>query len=55
LLVCVSALAAVLLLYLRLYNALQRREGGGGGYQPREYRGPSDFDNVETFGSGAAG
>jgi hypothetical protein len=28
---------------------------GGGGYQPREYRGPSDYDNVETFGTGAAG
>jgi hypothetical protein len=29
--------------------------GGGGGYQQREYRGPSDYDNVETFGTGAAG
>lgn len=28
---------------------------GGGGYQPRDYRGPSDYDNVETFGMGAAG
>lgn len=28
---------------------------GGGGYQQRDYRGPSDYDNVETFGTGAAG
>lgn len=38
------------------------REGGGDrrSYEPRgegagNYRGPSDYDNVETFGLGAAG
>jgi hypothetical protein len=31
------------------------RDGGRGSYEPREYRGPSDYDNVETFGAGAAG
>lgn len=51
----------------RGFNDYQEQDGGhydrgygrdGGerrSFEPREYRGPSDFDNVETFGLGAAG